>query len=79
VKDAVRALTHLTVPALDALVPLGDMTKSSSGALRDPARTPMLIAASRGDTSAKAWLDAATPNHMTERANQWEEVLFYPE
>jgi hypothetical protein len=79
VKDAVTALIHLTVPAMDALVPLGDQTKSASGALRDPARTPMLIAASRGDVLAKAWLDNAVPNRMTERPNAWEEALFYPE
>lgn len=74
----VNALLHLTTPTLDRLYPGGDQTKSSSGALQDAPRTIMLIAASRGDTRARLWLDQSVPNRNQQRVNSWEEYLWYP-
>jgi hypothetical protein len=79
VQDALIMLAHLTLPAMDALVPYGDQTKSTTGALQDAGRLPFLLGAAMGRPWAKSWLDNAVPNRMQQRTNQWAEFLYYPE
>jgi hypothetical protein len=77
--DAIRWLAHMTAPTMDRLAPIGDQTKNSGGALQDAARLPMLIAASKGNLDAKAWLDNTIPPISQQRLNAWIETLLYPE
>lgn len=75
-KDALQWLIHMTTPTRDRLVPLGDMTKSSGGALQDAARIPMLAAASQNYPGAQIWLDTTVPNRCQMRNNAWTEFLW---
>jgi hypothetical protein len=79
-REAMRLLAHMTTPDWSRLYPAGDQTKSSQGWVGDPCRSVFLVqAGALFDPQAQFWCDNAGAKGMQQRANLWEEFLWYPE
>jgi hypothetical protein len=78
--EARRMLAALTTPDWGRLYPAGDQTKSSEGWVGDPCRSIFLVqAGALYDPQSQFWCDQAGAKGMQQRANLWEEFLWYPE
>jgi hypothetical protein len=79
-REAMRLLAHMTTPDWSRLYPAGDQTKSSQGWAGDPCRSVFLVqAGALFDPQAQFWCDNAGAKGVQQRANLWEEFLWYPE
>lgn len=77
--DAIYAMIHQTAPSLAEIIPDGDQTKSSSGALSDSHRIPMLVAwENNANLDALGWLNATKPSRCQQRLNAAIEFLLGP-